>query len=199
MMVGAEHGYSPIEKYCLALIFTVKKLRHYMLAHNAILISKVDPLKYLMTRPMLTGRLTKWTIIFTEFDITYMPLKAIKGQAPADFLPAHPVQDNSPLKCDFSDEETLHTKEGSPIWELYFDDASSIRPIAGPGVPTVRAGAGLVFVTPEGGIIRHSLALTEPCKNNEVEYEALIVGLELSLKLEIKAVRIFGDSQLIIN
>jgi RNase H-like domain found in reverse transcriptase len=59
MMVGAEHGYSPIEKYCLALIFTVKKLRHYMLAHNAILISKVDPLKYLMTRPMLTGRLTK--------------------------------------------------------------------------------------------------------------------------------------------
>jgi RNase H-like domain found in reverse transcriptase len=26
MMVGAEHGYSPIEKYCLALIFMVKKL-----------------------------------------------------------------------------------------------------------------------------------------------------------------------------
>jgi ribonuclease HI len=63
----------------------------------------------------------------------------------------------------------------------------------------VRAGAGLVFVTPEGGIIRHSLALTEPCTNNEIEYEALIAGLELSLELEIKAVRIFGDSQLIIN
>jgi ribonuclease HI len=63
----------------------------------------------------------------------------------------------------------------------------------------VRAGVGLVFVTPEGGIIRYSLALTEPCTNNEAEYEALIVGLELSLELEIKAVRIFGDSQLIIN
>jgi ribonuclease HI len=33
----------------------------------------------------------------------------------------------------------------------------------------------------------------------EAEYEALIAGLELSLELEIKAVRIFGDSQLIIN
>jgi RNase H-like domain found in reverse transcriptase len=43
MMVGAEHGYSPIEKHCLALIFAVKKLRHYMLAHKVILISKVDP------------------------------------------------------------------------------------------------------------------------------------------------------------
>jgi RNase H-like domain found in reverse transcriptase/Reverse transcriptase-like len=199
MMVGAEHGYSPIEKHCLALIFAIKKLRHYMLAHKIILISKVDPLKYLMTRPMLTGRLAKWTIILTEFDIIYTPQKAIKGQALADFLAAHPIQDDSPLKCNFPDGETLHIEEGNPIWELYFDGASSIKPIAGPRVPTVRAGAGLVFVTPEGGIIRHSLALTEPCTNNEAEYEALIAGLELSLELEIKAVRIFGDSQLIIN
>jgi ribonuclease HI len=63
----------------------------------------------------------------------------------------------------------------------------------------VQAGASLVFVTPEGRIIRHSLALTESCMNNEAEYEALIAGLELSLELEIKVVRIFGDSQLIIN
>jgi RNase H-like domain found in reverse transcriptase len=75
MMVGAEHWYSPIEKHCLALIFTVKKLRHYMLAHKVVLISKVDPLKYLMTRPILTGRLAKWAIILTEFNITYMPQK----------------------------------------------------------------------------------------------------------------------------
>jgi RNase H-like domain found in reverse transcriptase len=91
MMVGAEHGYSPIEKHYLALIFAVKKLRHYMLAYKIILISKVDPLKYLMTRPMLTGRLAKWAIILTEFDITYMPQKAIKGQILADFLAAHPI------------------------------------------------------------------------------------------------------------
>jgi RNase H-like domain found in reverse transcriptase/Reverse transcriptase (RNA-dependent DNA polymerase) len=139
MMVGAEHGYSPIEKHYLVLIFAVKKLRHYMLAHKVIMISKVDPLKYLMTRPMLTGRLAKWAIILTEFDITYMPQKAIKGQVLADFLAAHPIQDNSPLKCDFLDEETLHIEEENPIWELYFDGASSIRPIAGPRIPTVRA------------------------------------------------------------
>jgi ribonuclease HI len=56
-----------------------------------------------------------------------------------------------------------------------------------------------VFVTPEGEIIRHSLALIEPCTNNEAEYEALIAGLELSLELGVKSIRIFGDSQLIIN
>jgi ribonuclease HI len=82
-------------------------------------------------------------------------------------------------------KKILHTEEGNPI--------------AGPRVPTVRADAGLVFVAPEGGIKRHSLALIESCTNNEAEYEALIAGLELSLELEINAVRIFGDSQLIIN
>jgi ribonuclease HI len=131
--------------------------------------------------------------------ILFCSSKLLNQLLMADFLAAHSIQDDSPLKCDFPDEETLHIEEGNPIWELYFDGASSIKPIAGPGVPTVRAGAGLVFVTPEGGIIRHSLALTEPCTNNEAEYEALIAGLELSLELEIKAVRIFGDSQLIIN
>ena len=32
MLVEADHNYSPIEKTCLALIFAVKKLRHYLLA-----------------------------------------------------------------------------------------------------------------------------------------------------------------------
>jgi ribonuclease HI len=63
----------------------------------------------------------------------------------------------------------------------------------------VRAGVGLVFVTPEGGIIRYYLALIESCTNNEAEYEALVAGLELSLELEIKVMHIFGDSQLIIS
>jgi hypothetical protein len=147
-----------------------------------------------MTQPMLTGRLAKWTIILIEFDITYMSQKEIKGQTLADFLTVHPIQDNSPLKCDFPDEETLHTEEENPVWELYFDGASSIRPIAGPRVPPMRDGADLVFVTPKCGIIRHSLALTEPCTNNKVKYEALITELELSLELKVKTVHIFGDS-----
>lgn len=167
MLVVAEHSYSPIEKHCLALIFAIKKLRHYMLARQVILISKVDPLKYLMTRPMLTGRLARWAIALTEFDIVFFPQKAIKGQALADFLATHPVPDNSPLSCEFPEEQTLHIEEGEPLWKLYFDGASSIRPCLGPEIPKVRVGVGLIFVTPEGGIIPHSLALTEPCTNNE--------------------------------
>ena len=199
MLVGAEHAYSPVEKHCLALVFAVKKLRHYMLAHQVIFISKIDSLKYLMTRPMLTGRLAKWVIILTEFDITYTPQKAIKGQALADFLAEHPIPADSPLACEFPDEEVMHVEGDNSRWEMYFDGASSIRPTKGKQIPKIRAGVGLVFVTPEGGILQHSFALTEPCTNNEAEYEALIAGLELALSLEIKKLHVYGDSQLIIS
>ena len=70
---GAELNYSPIEKICLALMFAVKKLRHYLQAHTVHLISRADPLKYLMSKAVLSERLAKWALLLQEFDITYVP------------------------------------------------------------------------------------------------------------------------------
>lgn len=57
MMVGGKINYSPIEKICLALIFTIKKLRHYMMARIIHLISRAYPLKYIMSGPVFSGQL----------------------------------------------------------------------------------------------------------------------------------------------
>ena len=56
-LVGAEHNYSPMEKVCLALIFALQKLRHYLLTHSITLISKANPIRYLLTKPILSERL----------------------------------------------------------------------------------------------------------------------------------------------
>jgi hypothetical protein len=58
-----------------------------------------------------------------EYDITYVPQKAIKGQALADFLAAHPLPDDSPLVVELPDEEVF-TVDIESQWELYFDGAS---------------------------------------------------------------------------
>ena len=78
-LVVAEHNYSPTEKTCLALIFAVQKLRHYLLAHPVQLIYRANPLKYIMTRLTLSGRLAKWALLLSEFEIQYIPQKAVKG------------------------------------------------------------------------------------------------------------------------
>ena len=77
---------------------------------------------------MLIGRLAKWALILTQFSIKYVPQKAIKGQALADFLAAYPVPDDSPLLCELPGEEILFMENEMPFWKLYFDGASSLDP-----------------------------------------------------------------------
>lgn len=78
-LVGYEKNYSPIEKACLTMVFSSQKNRHNMLSHQIKLIAKIDPLKYLLSKITLTGRMDKWVMILTEFDIEYVERKAIKG------------------------------------------------------------------------------------------------------------------------
>lgn len=65
-MVGAELNYSPIKNICLALIFAIQKLKHYLLTTIVQLISKADPLKYIISCLSIHGRLVKWTIFFIK-------------------------------------------------------------------------------------------------------------------------------------
>jgi hypothetical protein len=56
-LVGAEINYSGIEKLCLALIFALKKLRHYMLSHEVQLVARADPVKYVLAVLLFLGGL----------------------------------------------------------------------------------------------------------------------------------------------
>ena len=50
-----------------------------MLTLTVHLVAKIDPLKYLLSKAMLIGCLTKWMMILSEFGIQYVECKAIKG------------------------------------------------------------------------------------------------------------------------
>ncbi|KAM1819040.1 hypothetical protein ACFX11_000762 [Malus domestica] len=79
-------NYSAVEKLCLAVFSVASKLRHYMLPSVTQVIAQTDVIRYMLTRPIVKGRIGKWTMALSEFSLQYVPQKAVKGQTLADFL-----------------------------------------------------------------------------------------------------------------
>ena len=74
-----------MEKLILALATAARKLRPYFQAHT-IEVPTEYPMKQVLLKPETSGRLMKWAIELSEFDIRYKPKTAIKGQVLADFV-----------------------------------------------------------------------------------------------------------------
>ncbi|XP_074355965.1 uncharacterized protein LOC141695631 [Apium graveolens] len=68
----------------------------------------------------------------------------------------------------------------APLWSLFVDGASN-----GEG-----AGAGIEPISPEGHKIRHATHLAFHATNNDAEYEALINGIKLALKMRVENLNI---------
>ncbi|KAL0286717.1 UNVERIFIED_CONTAM: Retrovirus-related Pol polyprotein from transposon.6 [Sesamum angustifolium] len=73
MTTPNELKYSPIEKLCLTLIFSIQKLKHYFQSHSIHLASMANPLKYVTAKPVLSNRLARWYLQLQQFKITYVP------------------------------------------------------------------------------------------------------------------------------
>ena len=80
---GAEERYPKMEKLILALVTTSRKLRPYFQAHTVEVPTKY-PMKQILHKPETSGRLIKWAIELSEFDIRYKLRTALKGQIRAD-------------------------------------------------------------------------------------------------------------------
>ena len=68
-MLEYECRYIMIQRLYLALIWATRSLRLYVTEYSILLVSRLDPLRYLFDRPALTGRLMRWLVPLTEFDI----------------------------------------------------------------------------------------------------------------------------------
>jgi len=149
-----------------------------------------------MTKPgSLNSRLAKWVILLSQYDMLFVPQKAVKGQALANFLSAHPVLESSKRHEDIPDEifESNMISEDE-VWQMFFDGALRIDP-----KDKIIAGVGVVFISPQNHVLSRAFSLTEPCSNNLAEYNALLVGLQLAHKMRICYLEAYGKSKLIIN
>lgn len=79
LLTCIEMNYSNIEKLCFALYYSALKLRHYMIPFKIDVIAQIDLIKYMVTRPILKGRLGKWALTLSEYSLNYVPQNAMKG------------------------------------------------------------------------------------------------------------------------
>ncbi|KAL0411660.1 UNVERIFIED_CONTAM: hypothetical protein Slati_3755700 [Sesamum latifolium] len=87
---GAEGRYTPIEKMALALIVTARGLSPYFLSHPVGVKTNM-PLKQTFDKPDTSGRLVKWVVELSEYDITYLPRTTIKAQPLVDLVSEIPL------------------------------------------------------------------------------------------------------------
>ncbi|XP_074336054.1 uncharacterized protein LOC141673222 [Apium graveolens] len=184
-LVDAEIRYTSLEKLVLASTMTSTKLRNYFESHKKHVMTNF-PLRNILSKPDLTGRMEKWAIHLSTYDIMYDARTTIKSQALDDF-----VADFSPIQMTTAKQEfqqALSRVDTKP-WTLYRDGASNLN----------ETGLGLVLKSPQGDMIAQLICCDFKATNNEAEYEALIMGLTIAKDMKIKTVYVNCDSLLIVN
>ena len=164
-----------MEKLIMALVTATRKLRPYFQAHTIEFLTEF-PMKQVLHKPETSGRLMKWAIELSEFDIRYKPKTAIKGQVLADFV------------IEFTSAEpakNAQTETNLSIWKLFVYGGSKGTRKRGRSYPNL----------PEGIDIEYALRFGFHTSNNE----AVIAGLNLAHSLEVDRLEICSDSQLVVR
>ncbi|XP_039169970.1 uncharacterized protein LOC120294106 [Eucalyptus grandis] len=156
----------------------------YTLHYQTFLVTENNPIKYLFNQPALVGKLAKWQVLISEFDVQFMPQKSVKGRVIADILAENPRNlndDDCPL-----DDRILAISEDA--WSMFFDGAVNLS----------GSGTGAVLISPDGQHFPVAAKLIFPCTNNIAEYEACILGLQAAIEMGLAKLKVYGDSAPII-
>ena len=187
VLKDAELRYPNLEKFAFSLVMTSRKLRHYFQGREIRVITD-QPLRKIINKPDASRRLINWAVELSQFNLVFLPRTSIKAQALVDFI----------VECTFPEAAPVpQSKQDNPHslspdqekWEVYVDGSSTNE----------RSGSDLILCSPGGFNIQQAITFLFPATNNQVEYEALLVGLRLANTLNLKVLRIYSDSQIMVK
>ncbi|KAL0411987.1 UNVERIFIED_CONTAM: hypothetical protein Slati_3788400 [Sesamum latifolium] len=159
----------------LALVITAKKLRPYFLSYP-MGVKTNTPLKQVLGKPETLGRLVKWAIELSEYNISYLPRMTIKAQSLADFV------------SEMTETTQEEVSQERP-WLLQVDGSST----------TQGSGAGVVITSPQGEDMEFEKKFDFKASNNDAEYEALVLGMKIAQYAGALHLLAYSDSQLIVK
>ena len=165
-------------------MIAARKLRPYFHAHPVVVVISF-PIKLVLHKHEVSGRLAKWPVELGEYDIIFRPSTEMKSQTLADF-----VAEFSPALLPALEQEVRlqsGTKEEEE-WIMHVDGSSNVR----------GAGVGIVLTSPTGNTASRAVRCSFKTTNNESEYEALIAGLTLAHQVGAENIQVYSNFQLII-
>lgn len=95
----------------------------------------------------------------------------------ADFFVEHPILENSKFHNSVTNEVAqANLVDKEETWQLLFDGMTR----------RTAPGVGVVLISPHEHVIPRGYSLIKLCTNNIAEYNALIVGIQITWKLGLK-------------
>jgi len=173
VLQGPEVRYQALEKAALAVVFSARRLRHYFHSFTVVVMTDL-PIQKVLKKLDVAGRMVKWAVELSKFDIRYEPRGPIKGQVFADFV----VE----LSSGVTPSEGLDFR-----WVLSVDGSSNQQ----------GSGDGVILEGPNGVLIEQSLRFAFKASNNQAEYEALIAGMLLAREMGARSLMAKSDSLLV--
>jgi hypothetical protein len=99
-----ERNYTTTKREALAVVYSCKKFRHYLLGYKVIFHTDHDSLKYLVNKPDLSGRIARWILLLQEFNYEVI-IKSGKANSNADYLSRQRGEESiADISVEFPDE-----------------------------------------------------------------------------------------------
>jgi hypothetical protein len=176
VLSDSKSRYFHIMKLAYALLITSRKLSHYFQSHQ-IEVHTSSTLGEILINREATGKITKWSIELSMYDIVYKPRTTIKAHALNDFM------------AKWTEIQTPPKEKELEYWTINFDGSVQLQ----------GAGARIMVTSPKGENFKYVLQMHFLASNNAAEYEALLHGLRIATVLGICRLKVLGDSMLVIN
>jgi hypothetical protein len=104
----------------------------------------------MLSMPILNGRIGKWILALSEFELKFESAKSIEGQIIAGFITEHR-------------DPSIDLLEIIP-WVLFFDGKGG--------------GVVILLISPRGEMFEFAIPIQPTVTNNQAKYEALLRGLQ---------------------